>query len=91
MKSYKYHSGIWRHKKECKQNKLSSNDDELDEYENHTLQTENVIVRKNVISRQQNLDNRLKNLTAENRQIKMEMERMVSMMTNISNNSQFQT
>ena len=91
LKSYKYHSGIWRHKKECKQNKLSSNDDELDEYDNHTLQTENVIVRKNVTSRQQNIDNRLKNLTAENRQIKMEMERMVSMMTIISNNSQFQT
>jgi hypothetical protein len=106
LKSYKYHSGIWRHKKECKQYKLSLHDDEPEEYDDdddddddddededeeyddHTLQTQNVIIRKNVKPRKQNTDKKIKNLTAENRQMKIEMARMLSI---VANNTQFQT
>jgi len=104
LKSYKYHSGIWRHKKECKIYKSSLQDDEDDEdeehyeddeeYDNHTLQTQNVIIRRNVNPRKQTTDKKIKNLTAENRQMKMEMARMANMTSSIlsivANNSQFQ-
>ena len=105
LKSYKYHSGIWRHKKECKQYKLSLQDDdepeeydddddddddedEDEEYDDHTLQTQNVIIRRNVNPRKQTTDKKIKNLTAENRQMKIEMARMLSI---VANNTQFQT
>jgi hypothetical protein len=98
LKSYKYHSGIWRHKKECKQYKssLHDDDDEPDdddedddeEYDDHTLETQNVIIRNNVKPRKQNTDKKIKNLTAENRQMKIEMARMLSI---VANNTQFQT
>jgi hypothetical protein len=104
LKSYKYHSGIWRHKKECKQYKSYLHDDEDDEpddedepdeeYDNHTLQTQNVIIRRNVNPRKQTTDKKIKNLTAENRQMKMEMARMAnmtsSMLSIVANNSHFQ-
>jgi hypothetical protein len=99
LKSYKYHSGIWRHKKECKQYKSSlhddepeeydeDEDDEYEEYDDHTLETQNVIIRRNVNPRKQTTDKKIKNLTAENRQMKIEMARMLSI---VANNTQFQT
>jgi len=91
VKSYKYHSGIWRHKKECKQNKSYLQYDKDNEYDDHTLETQNVIIRKNVNPREKTTDKQIKNLTAENRQMKIEMARMMSMMSIIANNSQFQT
>ena len=87
LKSYKYHSGIWRHKKECKHNN-SYLHDEYEEYDDHTLETQNVIIRRNVNPRKQTTDNKIKNLTAENRQMKIEMARMLSI---VANNTQFQT
>ena len=52
---------------------------------------QNVIIRKNVKPRKQNTDKKIKNLTAENRQMKIEMARMASMLSIVANNSHFQT
>ena len=53
--------------------------------------TQNVIIRKNVKPRKQNTDKKIKNLTAENRQMKIEMARIASMLSIVANNSHFQT
>jgi hypothetical protein len=94
LKSYKYHSGIWRHKKECKHNNSYLQDDEdgeTDEHDDHTpLQTDNVIIRNKVNNCQRTIDKQIKNLTDKNRQMKIEMARMATMITIISNNSQLQ-
>jgi hypothetical protein len=88
LKSYKYHSGIWRHKKECKHNNSYLQDDEdgeSDEHDDHTLlQTDNVITRNKVNNCQRTIDKQIKNLTAENRQMKIEMARMTTIISNIS-------
>ena len=64
-------------------NSISDSDES---YSNH--HTQNVIIRNNVKPRKQNTDKKIKNLTAENRQMKIEMARMLSI---VANNTQFQT
>jgi|LauGreDrversion4_2_1035121.scaffolds.fasta_scaffold06055_7 hypothetical protein len=93
-KSYKYHSGLWRHKSICsKNNEHTINNVDSDTYsDNETTldeisQTENVIIRK--IKKKEEITNKkLKHLTDENREIKMQMKMMLQLMTT---NSQFQS
>lgn len=77
LKSYKYHSGIWRHKKECKKNNTNLQHGEPHK-DHHTLQSDNVIIHNKVNHREQIREEKIKNLTAENRQIKIEMARLSS-------------
>ena len=71
-------------------NSNSNSDSDSDEsYSND--QPQNVIIRNNVKPRKQNTDKKIKNLTAENRQMKKEMARMASMLSIVANNTQFQT
>jgi hypothetical protein len=93
-KSYKYHSGLWRHKSICSKNNehTINNVDSDTDSDNETIldeisQTENIIIRK--IKKKEELTNKkLKHLTDENREIKMQMKMMLQMMTT---NSQFQS
>jgi hypothetical protein len=64
------------------------NSDGDESYSNN--HTQNVIIRKNVKPRKQNTNKKIKNLTAENRQMKIEMARMASMLSIVANNSHFQ-
>jgi len=77
MKSYKYHSGLWRHKREC-----IGNDNEIS-------QTENVVIHKDPRSIDRKTQKQIRTLTAENREIKMKMNMMMRHM--IVSNSQFQS
>ena len=88
LKSYKYHSGLWRHKRECIQNISplhSDNEDGDNMYDDYTLQTENVIIHKNIKRCEKNTEKKIKNLTAENREIKK------MMMTMLTSNTQLQS
>lgn len=95
LKSYKYHSGIWRHKKECKKNNTNLQHGEPHEDDDHTLQSDNVIIHNKVNHRQQIREEQIKNLTAEHREIKIEMARLSSMLSIVAatvaaNNAQIQ-
>ena len=83
-KSYKYHSGLWRHKRECTENT------EGGEYATHqeTSQAENIIIRKKHTGIDQKANKQIKNLTAENHEMKINMKMMMQMM---ATNTQFQT
>jgi len=76
LKKYKYHSGLWRHKKECN----GSCDDNDTDGSSHA---ENFVVSKSSFSIDQ-----IKNLTNENREMKKKMKMMMQMM---ANNAQFQS
>jgi hypothetical protein len=80
FRSYKYHSGVWRHKSVCKYK--CNIDDELPQTDT------NVIIHKKPTSNEEQTHNKLKHLTAENREIKMKMTMMLQMMTT---NTQFQS
>ena len=105
LKSYKYHSGLWRHKMACTYKApyvnadLSTNSDIYDEpdnigesFDNDTdtsSQTENFIINKSSsLVLGQIATNQIKNLTNENREMKMNMKLMMQMM---ANNAQFQS
>ena len=103
-KKYSHLSGLCRHRKICVSVKpeikpienIDSDSDcdtgnDSDSYSDESYSidhTQNVIIRKNVKPRKQNTDKKIKNLTAENRQMKIEMARMLSI---VANNTQFQT
>jgi hypothetical protein len=85
LKSYKYHSGLWRHKKEC-----SDINDFNNQSENEVVHSpaENFIVHKSALSLDQISNTQIKNLTHENREMKKNMKMMMQMM---ANNTQFQS
>ena len=103
-KKYSHLSGLCRHRKICVSVKpeikpienIDSDSDcdtgnDSDSYSDESYSidhTQNVIIRNNVKPRKQNTDKKIKNLTAENRQMKIEMARMLSI---VANNTQFQT
>ena len=86
LKSYKYHSGLWRHKRICNQNNIVNGTDiesftdtdsvtTIDEIS----QTDNIIIRKNLIrNNNESLKHRktIKDLAAENREMKAENREM---------------
>ena len=85
LKSYKYHSGLWRHKKECIDSNHVNN-----QPENEVVNSpaENFIVHNSALSLDQHANNQIKNLTHENREMKKNMKMMMQMM---ANNAQFQS
>ena len=103
-KKYSHLSGLCRHRKICVSVKpeikpienIDSDSDcdtgnDSDSYSDESYSidhTQNVIIRRNVNPRKQTTDKKIKNLTAENRQMKIEMARMLSI---VANNTQFQT
>ena len=106
-KKYSHLSGLCRHRKICVSVKPeikpienidsdsdsdTGTDSDSDSDESYSIDhTQNVIIRNNVKPRKQNTDKKIKNLTAENRKMKIEMARMASMLSIVANNTQFQT
>jgi hypothetical protein len=108
MTSYKYHSGLWRHKSICPYNHgndsienitldivsdidaddENDSDNETNEKCIDTSSAENIIIHKNVVSLNKKTTKQLDNLTAENREMRMNMNIMMEMMRN---NTQFQS
>ena len=88
-KCYKYHSGLWRHKRECTgdNNEVNVNES-FDNDTDTSSQTENFIVNKNSLSIDHIATNQIKNLTNENREMKNNMKMMMQIM---ANNAQFQS
>ncbi len=88
-KCYKYHSGLWRHKRECTGDNTEVNVKEsFDNDTDTSSQTENVIIHNKSSIIDQNANKQIKNLTEENREMKMNMKIMMQMM---ANNAQFQS
>ena len=102
MTSYKYHSGLWRHKSICtyKNNESNPNitlniisDDETEDWEYNEAneldidasQQKNIIIHNSLNKK---ATKQINNLTAENREMKMNMKIMMEMMRN---NTQFQS
>jgi len=93
FKSYKYHSGLWRHKSLCNKNNCGAENINQICSDNQTSvekipQTDNVIIRKKTTSNEEQTKKKIKHLTDENREIKMKMTMMLQMMTT---NTQFQS
>ena len=89
LKSYKYHSGLWRHKQECGEivTTTTTTTDNIEDYVPTLDETTpiNEIIRKNVNNNlEKNNDKKIKNLADENREMR------VIMMTMIRSNSQLQ-
>ena len=97
-KKYSHLSGLCRHRKTCvvvkqeikSKEKIvcdSDSDSDSDEIysDDYTLQTENVIIHKNIKRCEKNTEKKIKNLTAENREIKK------MMMTMLTSNTQLQS
>jgi hypothetical protein len=88
LKSYKYHSGLWRHKQECGEIvTTTTTTDNIEDYVPTLDETMpiNEIIRKNVNNNlEKNNDKKIKNLADENREMR------VIMMTMIRSNSQLQ-
>ena len=105
LKSYKYHSGLWRHKRICNQNNIDNGSDIESFTDTDTVttideisQTENIIIRKNPIcNNNDSLKHRktIKDLTDENREMKAEnremKEKMNMMLQMMVTNSKFQS
>lgn len=90
LKSYKYHSGLWRHKQECGEIVTTTTTTTTDNIEDYVPTLDetmpiNEIIRKNVNNNlEKNNDKKIKNLADENREMR------VIMMTMIRSNSQLQ-
>jgi hypothetical protein len=88
LKSYKYHSGLWRHKQECSEivKTVDNNEEEESDTGLDYTKPTNVIIRKKIINKPEKIkDDKIKNLSAENREMK------AIMMTMIRSNSQLQS
>lgn len=106
FKSYKYLPGLSRHKRMCHKNNSYNDDTTIydnaidytdtdinTEFDEHKLsQTENVIIRKKSSSTEDQSTKKLKRLTAENREMKMNMNMILQIMaSNMASNTTFQT
>ena len=88
LKTYKYHSGLWRHKKECNGSCDNAIDHQSDNDKDGSSHSENFIVNKSSLSIDHIATNQIKNLTNENREMKKKMKMMMQIM---ANNAQFQS
>ena len=85
-KCYKYHSGLWRHKKEC--TGINDDNNQPDNDINDSPPENFIINKSSSLVLGQIATNQIKNLTNENREMKMNMKLMMQMM---ANNAQFQS
>ncbi len=81
-KSYKYLPGLSRHKRMCHKNNCYEDDTVIDD--SHIDETDNVIIRKRPRNNEETTNKKLKQLIAENSEMKMMMFQMMA------TNSQFQ-
>ena len=104
LKSYKYQPGLCRHKRMCHKNHSYNYDTTIDDNaidytdintefgEDKLSQTDNVIIRKKPTRNEDQTNKKLKHLTAENREMKMNMNMILQIMaSNIASNTTFQT
>ena len=95
-KSYKYLPGLSRHKRMCHKNNCYEDDTVIDD--SHIDETDNVIIRKRPRNNEETTNKKLKQLIAENSEMKMMMFQMMAtnsqfqiQMLKLMNNSQAQT